>query len=110
MKQGTGLHTYGKHVEEAKYLHDLGLYPDQISEILDVDERSVYRYLRAAGVTREMMHKGRYKKLTDEALAETRDAIESCDGDLIAAAQVLGLSSANSLRYREGKMVDGISQ
>lgn len=104
MKQGTGLHTYGKNVRAAKQLHDAGLYPDQISEILQVDQRSVYRYLRTAGITKSMMHKGRYTKLNDEVLQETKDAIRECGGDLKLAAEVLGLGSGNSVRYREGKI------
>lgn len=104
MKQGTGLHTYKKNVKNAKRLHDAELYPDQIAEIMQVDERSVYRYLRAAGISKEMMHKGRYTKLNDEVLQETQDAIQGCDGNLELAAEVLGLGSINSVRYRQGKI------
>ena len=104
MKQGTGLHTYNKNVKEAKRLHDSGLYPDQISEILQVNQRSVYRYLRASGITKSMMHKGRYTKLNEKVLQETQDAICECGGDLELAAEVLGLGSGNSVRYREGKI------
>ena len=105
MKQGTGLHTYENQVKESKRLHDAGLYPDQISEILQVDERSVYRYLRAAGISKEMMHKGRYdNKLNDEVLQETQNAIQGCDGNLELAAEVLGLGSINSVRYRQRKI------
>lgn len=98
MRQGTGLYTFADRVKQAVELHDEEFYPEEIALIMNVDPRSVYRYLNHAGVE---MHPGRYPYVTDSELEKTQQKLNEHNGDRQMVADAMGLSSANAIKYRE---------
>lgn len=103
MKQGTGLYTLEEQTEQAVQLHKDGKYPNEIASIMNVTQRSVYRYLRRGGIDVKGMHPRRHKKISISELKRMMHLLKQYDGDRKKVANILGLASANAVKYREDK-------